>query len=83
MYWVHMIKNETGERRRIDIGVSWVDGDASTYWWQDGNFSCDCNRAQLWGGCTDPQRCGDERFTITHIELPDGTEIKIDGVETK
>lgn len=37
----------------------WPDGDPSTYWWTDGNFSCDCNRAQFIGKKIGDVECGE------------------------
>ena len=35
----------------------WPDGDPSTCWWTDGNYSCDCNRAKFVG--LDNMPCGE------------------------
>jgi len=43
----------------------WPDGDPSTSWWTDGNFSCDCNRARFVG--LDYMPCG-ETINIDVIE---------------
>lgn len=37
---------ETRERVYTDLG-DWDEG--SEYWWTDGNFGCDCNRALEYG----------------------------------
>lgn len=54
-----------------DEGSQYYDaeGDPSTYWWAEGNFSCDCNRSQFVGVDLD---CGDEIFidTIAPIDYP-------------
>jgi hypothetical protein len=40
------------------------------FWWEEGNFACDCNRADL---VDDPdETCGDERYRV-RITLPDGS----------
>lgn len=43
---VHIRKNETGEVRvykhELDLEE---DGSFDTYLWEEGNYSCDCNRA--------------------------------------
>jgi hypothetical protein len=43
----------------------WPDGDPSTYWWSEGNFSCDCNRAEFVG--VEHMECG-ETICIDRIE---------------
>lgn len=40
------------------------------FWWSEGNFACDCNRAIL---VRDPdESCGHSRYKV-RITLPDGT----------
>ncbi len=43
----------------------WPDGDPSTYWWAEGNFSCDCNRWDFVGD--EEMECG-ETICIDQIE---------------
>ncbi len=34
----------------------WPNGDPSTFWWAEGNLSCDCNRARFIGD--EEMKCG-------------------------
>lgn len=43
----------------------WPDGDPSTSWWSEGNFSCDCNRSRFVG--IEFMECG-ETIYIDRIE---------------
>ncbi len=43
----------------------WPDGDPSTFWWTDGNYSCDCNRWRFAG--VEELDCGEE-ICIDKIE---------------
>lgn len=43
----HIRRNETGEVRALPINDYFFDGDTahpSPYNWEEGNYSCDCNR---------------------------------------
>lgn len=50
-------------------------GEASEYWWSDGNMGCDCNRAKLfWEAAGSPvdephdrHECGDDAFSVLEI----------------
>jgi hypothetical protein len=46
------------------------------FWWQEGNASCDCNRAIMFRGVGAKHAvCGDGRFVIEKFEvLPAGQE---------
>jgi len=47
----------------------WSDGDPSTYWWQEGNMACDCNRARFVPSLAD-----------VADDYPCGAEILIDSI---
>lgn len=53
----------------MDLEWDHVDGH-SEFWWEEGNYACDCNRAMEYGD--EDQSCGDSRFLV-RITLPDGT----------
>lgn len=67
------------------------DGDPSTYWWSEGNYSCDCNRSEFlseelfgkWEKNSGINECGDEILIdeIVPLDYPDGRILKLD--ETK
>lgn len=39
------------------------------FMWEDGNYSCDCNRFSHFYPCSDENYpCGDERFTLVSID---------------
>ncbi len=63
----HIRNNATGEvhqyptREIIDQGEEVP----NVYLWEDGNYSCDCNRAQFFGDpVTDDMPCGSERYAV-------------------
>lgn len=79
-YTVLIRKNETGEERLRRIDLDW--GEGSEYWWQEGNMSCDCNRAneflRVKGAGNLDHPCGFAAYTVPWAELPDGTRVEID-----
>lgn len=58
------IRNNATKEIRLS---KWQDG--SRYWWEEGNASCDCNRALAFGDSW-YQHCGDERYDLVN---EDGT----------
>lgn len=89
MYTVAIRKNETGEVRKYQRESEW--SDHTHFWWRrdGGNLGCDCNRELEWLRAGQPlgdetiddvePECGESRYDIMYIELPDGTQI--DGKE--
>ena len=75
MYKVALRKNATGEIKMVEYDMPWEDH--SLFMWTDGNFGCDCNRADFFGD-DDPGHCSSDRFTALYAELPDGTKVKLD-----
>lgn len=82
MYKATIRNNTTKEIRVHEMDLEWHE--ASYFWWDEGNFSCDCNREwefQRAGGepVSDDPECGDERYSVLYIDLEDGERIVIDG----
>ena len=80
-YKVAIRNNATGEVRiQEQEGLEWRD--SSLFWWtrREGNFGCDCNRAQVFACDAEPdnETCGYTRFTVLYAELADGSRIPID-----
>jgi len=85
-YIVTIKNNLTKEIRNYTSDFEWEDG--SFFLWQEGNFSCDCNRYlkfELAGNndvLNTEERlsldCGTGKYSIPYITLPDLTKIKID-----
>ena len=79
-----IVNNETGEARTYRMNVDWDDSNDSghIYWWTEGNFGCDCNRALEFMRAGDEEECdescGESRFSVPHVVLPDGRIIPID-----
>lgn len=77
MYRVAIRQNATGEIRIREFDSEWEEG--SDFLWEEGNYSCDCNRStffhQSGPDTLDSGKCGDERFDVISITLPDGTEV--------
>lgn len=46
------------------------DQHSDQFWWEEGNFACDCNRAMQYGD--EDESCGNNRFQVK-ITLSDGT----------
>ena len=63
----------TGERRWYDDGNSHR---ATEFMWNDGNYSCDCNRAWFFArAANEPEYdvdCGEELYTVIMILREDG-----------
>jgi len=82
-YHVLIRRNATGETRRVFMALPWYGDGGSLYWWTDGNFGCDCNRALTFyredEAPEDEIDCGDTRFTVLQAELPDGRIVQIDA----
>lgn len=78
----------TGEIRRFNPGVPW--GEASVFWWTEGNMSCDSNRVPDFaraGGATEEEvavmdvKCSHgqpNKIEALWAELEDGTKVPLD-----
>jgi len=75
-------KNDTGEMREYQSETIIDDGEAhpSTYIWEDGNYSCDCNRRLFFGyaageGGMDEidHPCGEGAFSVQLVNPVTGT----------
>lgn len=72
---VHIRENATGEIR-VTVDEYW----SGNFQWQDGNYSCDCNRCLFFeraGGGNPPNcefECSDGKYTVVKVEFEDGTE---------
>jgi hypothetical protein len=81
MYRMLIRDNQTGEARWLTDDAPWSED--LEYLWSEGNWGCDCTRAQLFayagGEAPDPARtCGGTRYTVVAAALPDGTRVLID-----
>lgn len=79
-YGVDIEDNLTGERRLVAFSLPW-DGHGDGYWWREGNFSCDCNRYDVFYPDNDGDieiDCDGNRFTVHKVILESGQEIIID-----
>lgn len=80
-YKVALRKNDTGEVRIVEWPHSDWDENAE-FFWTEGNFFCDCNRAMTWhdvSGDPDPDSaCGTTAYAVAYVELPDGTRLEIE-----
>jgi hypothetical protein len=87
-YKVCIVELATGETRIHDMGdIPW--GEASVFWWTEGNFGCDCNREWEFaraGGMPESEvmkihgACGHKRFFVPWAEV-DGKRVPIDASE--
>jgi hypothetical protein len=69
-------KNDTGEVREYDDIAIWDDGPC-LHIWEDGNFSCDCNRylffQRVAGEDEDDDKCGDGAYSVNIYNPKDGS----------
>ena len=81
----HLFDTLTGERG-VEVREEWGHDDDVVYedhniwyWWNEGNGSCDCNRAlSLYRSLGMPDidvECGDDRFILERLTA-DGRELK-------
>jgi hypothetical protein len=85
-YDVVIRDNRTGEAVTKRMDLDW-NGNATLWWWTEGNFGCDCNRGfqfalakevsdkEFWER---DRPCGRERYSVIEAVLADGSRIKID-----
>ena len=69
---VHIKNMDTQEVRIFETDGIWYDGHFGLYIWEEGNFSCDCNRASFFARAGNDEyddECGESRFSI-NIENP-------------
>ncbi len=72
---IHLRNNATGEVRIVKD--EYWHGDSQ---WEEGNYSCDCNRYLFFeranGGnpSFDEFECSDGKYDVLRVELPDGTD---------
>ena len=71
----HIRNNQTGEIRKLEsMGILDDDDTCSTFIWEEGNFSCDCNRELFFAEAIDVEppdniSCGDGKFSV-NLENP-------------
>lgn len=76
----HIRSNATKEVRRYKTTELLENGEESirTYGWEEGNFSCDCNREDFFRRAGNEEEgdaeCGDERYAV-NLENPATGEI--------
>jgi hypothetical protein len=71
---VHIGRNADGETRRFSFDYY------GYYIWDEGNYSCDCNRALFFArakGEEDPENrpCGEEAYSVWITSADDGREL--------
>jgi predicted dehydrogenase len=75
-------KNKTGEIREYKDELYWGNWyrseEPSTFIWEDGNYSCDCNRylffQRVKNENEDNKKCGDELYSV-NLKNPKNNEI--------
>ena len=75
-FYALMHEHLTGEERKVFLDLHWYDH--SRFIWEEGNFSCDCNRGIFFYGNQEDYPCHSwvgQRFTILKFVFPDGTEL--------
>lgn len=63
-YYVEITHIASGETRRMkQKDILW--GEGSEYWWSEGNFGCDCNRAdEFYNRENEDHPCGVTAFRV-------------------
>jgi hypothetical protein len=74
-YKVALRKNATSEVKIVPSDEDW--DEVQDFLWTEGNFACDCNRADFFGE-EDNYPCTETAFTALYAELPDGRKITLD-----
>lgn len=69
MYIVALKNNKTGEIREITIDRTW-----SFFAWDEGSYSCDCNRGLLFQRAKNEEEdwdapCGNTQFSVVDIKI--------------
>jgi len=85
-YKVAIKNNETQEIRIVLMDVEWMD--SSYYWWNEGNYSCDCNRHLEFERVKDPNydisneelKCSEGKYAVLYFEFEDGQKMKFEEV---
>ena len=70
--WIKILvkikNNQTGEVKNYPTEGIWdeVNEHASTWIWEEGNFSCDCNRDIFFNGLpfSDDHECGEGKYSV-------------------
>ncbi len=72
-YTVHILNTETNELREYYERLEWRD--FHYFMWEEGNFSCDCNRGSMFDDGDYP--CSEGLFEVVKIVNEDGSIIKL------
>jgi hypothetical protein len=80
MIHVTLRDTTTGEVRVWTSDIEWGDVEHPAFIWEEGNFACDCNRAQFFAraiGAPEPTcpPCGDWRYVIDQITDANGVVV--------
>lgn len=79
-YVVAIRKNSTGEVREYIYDGAWEDH--HLFMWTEGNYSCDCNRADFFASVVgeeiEDQPCGEAEYAALHARLAGGEIIPLD-----
>jgi hypothetical protein len=62
---VFILEVKTGYYKTTDAEVNErEDGTPNLYIWEEGNYSCDCNRGIFFGEDYDDVKCGDGKYLV-------------------
>lgn len=91
-YNAHITDTKTGETRVCRMDFDWTE--SSAFWWDEGNFSCDCNRGATFSraGGEDPDAlddeedaarfpCGDNRYWVRCVSDDGAVLFEDDPIE--
>lgn len=83
---VHIRRVSTGEVRIHEMASGWFsEQEHPEYIWEEGNFSCDCNRGDFFrdvkGEPEQDDPCGNHLYVVDKIEIEDGTVVYSEEAE--
>ena len=67
MYYVTIRDRKTCDVSRTAINLPW--DESSEFWWSEGNFSCDCNRGDVFHDGMGIKR---RDYPCVNVEFPNG-----------
>ena len=74
-YTVAIRNNSTNETRIYCQDYEWE----TDFGWMEGNFSCDCNRHNIFYDSDDDTPCSEGKYSVLYADLPNGDRVFLEG----
>lgn len=69
-FWTDKVTGKSGVYEDGEVGSVWKGEDGfDTFMWSDGNYACDCNRAEFFAKLS--VGCSSRRFQISRLQILD------------